>query len=352
MAPTSQCLSGARLPSGLLDLDPAPGSLYLTGVIPPGPRVAVVGTRHPSREAEAFAYEFSRRLADAGVVVVSGGAQGIDAAAHGGALSVASGAGTLVVAPCGWDHPFPSEHAQLFRRIVSEGGGYLSAHRTDVSARRHAFFLRNGILAAISLAVVLIEAPLRSGARNAAKWARRLQRPLWVVPHAPWMSRGAGCNADLKLGGKPCTSVKDVLDWVRSQPATLLATRAPGPSGDDFASFAALVQPSVPALEVAGPGQLELGLAATTGEHWPRGTISPQRLRNVLAAGPLHREELCRVLAVQAAELQRTLTELELEGWVETNPGGWVRASNPPQPGSRGLGSSADFALDEAGDGG
>src|SRR5690606_228303 len=134
-----------------------------------------------------------------GVVVVSGGALGIDTAAHRGALR--TGMGTLVVAPASYCCAYPEQNRQLFAAIVEAGGGYLTSHGPGTPARRHAFFARNGLLISLCITVVLVQAPFRSGARHAFVWARRLKRPLWDVPHAPWCGRSTACVADMRLGG-------------------------------------------------------------------------------------------------------------------------------------------------------
>ncbi len=184
--------------------------MYLRGELPRGPRVAIVGTRKPTREGALYAFELAARLAARGVAVVSGGAKGIDAMAHRGALAV--GGSTVVVAPGGFDRPFPPEHAGLFRNVVEQGGAYLSLAPSGTPASRGAFFERNACLVALSHALVVVEAPVRSGARNAAARARRLNRPLFVAPAAPYNALGLGCILELKLGARPLYSERDVLE--------------------------------------------------------------------------------------------------------------------------------------------
>src|SRR5690606_36714696 len=108
--------------------------LYLRGALPAGPSVAVVGTRTPTAEARDFAEALSAELASSGVFVLSGGAEGIDTAAHQGALN-AQGR-TVVVAPAGFDRPFPESNAALYRRVVECGGGYISLVSAGVAATR------------------------------------------------------------------------------------------------------------------------------------------------------------------------------------------------------------------------
>jgi DNA processing protein len=203
-------LRGAALPPRLSDLKRPPNKLYLRGELPRGPAVAIVGTRHPTQRGRQFARDLAAELAARGVAVLSGGATGIDTEAHAGALA-ADGC-TVVVAAAGFDRPFPSQNAELYRTIVEAGGAYLSLVGASVAARRFRFLVRNGVLAALAHVVIVVQAPLQSGARNAAAHARRLGRPLLVVPGAPWSEAGAGCAEELRLGARPLTSANQVLD--------------------------------------------------------------------------------------------------------------------------------------------
>lgn len=211
MQTPAQLLEGASLPPDVRDLAAPPARLFLHGNAPRGPRVAIVGTRFPSAAARAYGEELAYRLAAHGIAILSGGAKGIDAGAHEGALR--AGGVTLVVAASSFDRPYPAEHRALFEDIVAHGGGYLSRFAAGVEARRHQFLDRNALLAALCHALVVVEAPLRSGARNAANWARQLGRPCFVVPSPPWNERGRGCIAELQLGARPLGSCDELLRW-------------------------------------------------------------------------------------------------------------------------------------------
>lgn len=232
----ARVLEGAALPARLRQLPEPPERLFLHGLLPDGPRIAVVGTRQPSAEALAFAESLSGVLAARGVAIVSGGAKGIDAAAHRGALAV--GGATLVVGGSSLDIPFPAAHRGLYAEIIARGGGYLSRFDVGVPPRRHHFLDRNAILVALCDALVLVEAPLKSGARNATQWARSLHRPCFVVPSPPWNERGLGCIVELQLGARPLGSAQEVLDWLAETRPGLSPERRP-PSRDERASASA-----------------------------------------------------------------------------------------------------------------
>ncbi len=245
-----------RLPQRFADLSEPPGVAYLRGELPLGAAVAIVGTRAASDEALDFTRRLAGDLARAGVVVLSGGARGIDSAAHRGAL--AAGGRTVIVAPAGFMCPYPPENAALFRRVLARGGGYLSLVPDDEPATRGGFFARNACLAALADVLVVVEAPFRSGSRNAAAQARRLGRPVFAVPFAPWVGRGRGCVCELRLGAHICESSRDILEMLEDLGRRPLSVRRrrrprftpqrgggavdPFPAPTELAPFAALVR--------------------------------------------------------------------------------------------------------------
>jgi DNA processing protein len=186
-----------------------PDRLYVRGVLPRQPSVAVVGTRAATMQAMAFAREMAGTLADAGVAVWSGGALGIDGAAHEGALAV--GGATVVVMGTGFAETYPAAHRELFDRVLEEGGAWLSLFDHEQRGARWTFLARNELMACMVDAVVLVQAPLRSGARSTVAAARRMNKPVWVVPASPWDALGQGCVAELHLGGRVCDGPDRIL---------------------------------------------------------------------------------------------------------------------------------------------
>ncbi|MBN2195938.1 MAG: DNA-protecting protein DprA [Polyangiaceae bacterium] len=226
-------LAGGLRPPRLMDLGRPPPLLHLHGELPGGPAVAVVGTRWPTSEGAAYVREIAGELAAAGVAVLSGGARGIDAAAHRGALDV--GGVTVVVAPCGFERPYPPEHAVLYREVIASGGAYLSVAAPDGKADLPRFLQRNELIAALAHVVIVGEAPYRSGARHTARVARRLGRILFAIPGAPWNERALGALDELRRGARLLVRARDVLDLLAEQRlypislpgASLLVRRSP-----------------------------------------------------------------------------------------------------------------------------
>ena len=161
-------------------MSPPEPELRARGSWPPpeGPRVAIVGSRRPSPYGEAVAEQLALELAQAGVVVVSGLAMGIDAAAHRGALN--AGGVTVAVMGTGVDIVYPAAHSMLAEAIVAGGGALVSQFPDGTVPRRHNFPARNHTIAALSDVVIVVEAAEGSGALITAEAALQLHKELLV----------------------------------------------------------------------------------------------------------------------------------------------------------------------------
>jgi DNA processing protein len=195
----------AGYPSRLLALPDAPASLWVRGGVPADDvrAVSVVGARAASGAGCARARGIARALAEKGIVIISGGAFGIDAAAHEGALAAAV-APTFAVFGCGVDVTYPDRHRTLFARIAATGG-LLSEYALGTPPRAGQFPARNRIIAALGDATIVVEAAHRSGALITAALARSLGKPVLAVP-------GSSGTASLLQRGQawPVTSADDV----------------------------------------------------------------------------------------------------------------------------------------------
>jgi len=219
-------LCGARLRNAALTGLWAAGAL--DGLY--APCVAVVGTRAPSDDGRRRARRLAEELAGAGVCVVSGLALGIDGAAHEGAL--AAGAPTIAVLGGGHDHVFPPRHRELAARIAASGGAVVSPFAPEVVPQPWQFLARNGVIAALADAVVVVEAAARSGALNTAGHAADLGLPVLAFPGDVERPKAAGCNALIRDGA---TLVRDAADVLAELPslAPMVRTCRASPQADD-----------------------------------------------------------------------------------------------------------------------
>lgn len=216
-------------PRLLAHIHDPPEELWVRGTLTDAPAVAVVGSRACSRYGREVATRLAGDLAAAGTVIVSGLAYGIDAAAHRGALG--AGGRTVAVLPGGIDDPQPRRHRRLAERIAASGA-LVTEHPPRTEVGPWSFPRRNRIIAGLALAVVVVEAAKRSGARITADLATGYDREVLVVP-GPVTSRvSAGCHALLRDGAHPCTGAADVLELIPVEIAEALRARL-ATTGDD-----------------------------------------------------------------------------------------------------------------------
>ena len=281
---TSAC---SDYPARLRDLCDAPNEIRVVGELPDLHRaVSVVGTRRADEEALDFAYRLAREAALNGIVIVSGGAIGVDRAAHEGAID--GGGRTVVVLPTGFDAPYPPANHDLFARAV-EAGCLLTEADDGADARPGRFLKRNRLIAALGRSTVVVQAPARSGALSTARFAKRLGRPVFAVPASPWDPRGSGNLRLLSGGARICAGPGDVLSET--------ALRGGGRAAES-------------------PGQNE------NTHDFSDLTHREQTLLQSLGGRARHPEDLCQRTGIPAFEVQQSILRLLVRGLVEERPGG------------------------------
>jgi len=195
-------------PLGLFDLE-SPPVLYVLGETSTAPAVAVVGTRRSTRYGTSLAQAFGRTLADSGWTTVSGLARGIDVAAHRGTLK--SGGEAVAVLGSGIDVIYPAEHAGMYHEILSGNGAVMSEYPPGTPPDRWRFPARNRLIAAISSAVVVVEAGQKGGALITARLAAELGRPVFAVPGDIDRPSSTGCNLLIRDGAFPVLWAEDLM---------------------------------------------------------------------------------------------------------------------------------------------
>jgi DNA processing protein len=278
-------------------VQPRPGAIFLRGAALRRPAAAVVGSRQTDAYGLDLARAFGVELAAAGTSVISGGALGVDGAAHAGALAVEGTASTVAVLGCGLDVCYPSQHRALLDEVASRGT-LLSEYPPGTEALPFHFPRRNRLIAALSDAVVVVRAAARSGSLVTAREAAKLGVPLLAVPGPAGDPLSKGTNQLLRHGALLCEGTADILAAVRagrSAPATLAAQlnlpEMPVPPREPARS-------PVPAMEGADG-----------------------RLLDVLGAVPTSADALGRAAALSASQASAALTRLELLGLAVREPG-------------------------------
>jgi DNA processing protein len=278
--------SSPEYPDKLEHLPDPPARLWVAGVgldrLPPA--VAIVGTRTPTPYGREIAHALAAEFAMAGICVVSGLARGIDSDAHLGALSRGA---TIAVLPGGIDVCYPSSNRELYARIPA-GGALVAEHEPGTGTHKHRFTHRNRLIAALSLATVVVQAGERSGALSTARHALAIGRDVFAVPGDIRADVSAGPHELLRDGAAPCTCAGDVIARIAVELERENAVRDLGGLPDELPDDQRAV------LDLLGKQTMSAG------------TIGA-------AAG------------FDGAALARALTWLELEGWIARGPGGTVR---------------------------
>jgi DNA processing protein len=289
-APLTVALGDPRYPPLLAAIHQPPAALDVLGDVSllRAPAVALVGSRRASREGLLFAERLAADLAARGLVVVSGLAFGIDAAAHRGALATGR---TVAVLASGVDVP-PGLNRDLYERVAEEGA-LVSEFPRGLPPRKHHFLQRNRIISGLALGTVVVEAAERSGALITARHAREQDREVFAVPGSPLRETSAGANALLKDGAALVRDWRDVAHELASQLEALPAF-ATGVAEND-----------------GGP----------PGRVWaPRGRDRRGLLAH-LGTAPVHVDDLQAAAGGDASSILAELSQLEILGVVRQLPG-------------------------------
>lgn len=304
LVPAGRCLLGWHDPDypALLRRAPAPPALlFVAG--DPGllwhPQVAVVGSRGPSAAGLARARQFARAFAGAGWVVTSGLAEGIDTAAHEGALATGR---TIAVVGTGLDCAYPARNAALMARIASEGA-VVGEHPPGTAAIASHFPSRNRIIAGLSLGTLVVEAALRSGALISARLAAEAGREVFALPGSPDNPTARGCHRLIREGAGLVES-----------PAEVLA--ALGPVASELADA---LRGRLRAAQEEAAGQSAPGQPPASEDH--------NRLWCALGHDPTGMDSLAERTGLTVAALSSMLLIMELEGRVVADNGRYCRRS-------------------------
>ena len=272
-------IADRQYPDLLRTLPDAPTVLYGRGILTTDDRLALsmVGTRKATAYGREAATDFARQLAGNGITIVSGLAQGIDSAAHRGALD--GGGRTIAVLGCGIDVMYPRDNRELALEIV-QNGAIITEFPIGTKPIAHNFPQRNRIIAGLSLGVLVVEAPQNSGALITAELALEYGREVFAVPGNIYNPMGKGTNLLIQDGAKMVIGVQDILDELNI------------------------------AYEHVQTRTVAEMLAPTT-------DVEVQLLEQV-GTDPIHVDDLARTCDLPVQIVTSTLTILELKGLVQS----------------------------------
>lgn len=253
-------------PEAIKKLSDAPKVLYYRGTLPTPEEicVAVVGTRRPSSYGQQATLQITGGLTDAGLVIVSGMAPGIDTFAH--KACVERGARTIAVLGTGLDEKsiYPQQNLELSRQIIKNGGCLISEFEPGTPGYPNNFRQRNRIISGLSLGVLVVEAKEKSGSLITARYAQEQHKKLFAVPGQIYTLNSKGPNKLIKEGATLVESAQDILDVLGIEVQKFATAQISAENPAEIAIFAALKEGSLYIDKIIEKTKLNAPIVATT----------------------------------------------------------------------------------------
>lgn len=280
-----------RYPQRLKEIDDAPLLLFVRGnsELLSKPQIAIVGSRNPTVTSAETASDFARHLANAGLVITSGLAIGIDTASHKGALLFGE---TVAVMGAGFRHIYPSSNRKLADEIIDKGA-LISEFVPSEEPKAKNFPRRNRIISGLSLGVLVVEAALKSGSLITARFAAEQGREVFAIPGSIHNPLARGCHYLIKQGAKLVETAEDIVEEFRP-----------------FLEFASVPSPNISQCKTSEMTEKQRQILAKIG-------FEATGVDTIIARSGL-----------TAAEVSSILLSLELESYVQTVPGGYTRSTS------------------------
>lgn len=308
-------------PKTLQAIDTAPPLIAVRGSckVLAKPAVAIVGSRNASASGLTFAERISRQLGEAGYVVVSGLARGIDTRAHRATLET----GTVAVLAGGHDRIYPSENEGLLHAIIEQGGAVISEMPFGWEPRGRDFPRRNRIVSGLSYGVVVVEAARRSGSLITARFALEQGREVFAVPGSPLDPRAEGTNDLIRDGATLCAGIEHITSVL--EPLVASGPRLDGSVEETHHAGIEELWDELDLPEIgrapSGPVAPEDGFYEEGGEEAPAAEVS---IVDLLGPSPVSIDDLARQSGLSIRLVQTALLELEIAGRLERHGGNAV----------------------------
>lgn len=321
----------AGYPLPLQAIDSAPPLIAVLGrpEVLLRPCVALVGSRNASAAGQKFTARLARDLGEAGFVIVSGLARGIDTAAHEASVS----SGTVAVLAGGLDEVYPPQNIPLLQRLLEEGAA-ITEMPLGWAPRGRDFPRRNRLVSGLSLGTVVVEAARKSGSLITARFANEQGRQVFAVPGSPLDPRAEGGNHLIREGATLCAEASHVIEALEPllprgpdfhAPPAMMREGAGEPGGQPLWDELDLpgISPA-PAAALPEPASWpETPIPGLTGEETRQAVI------RLLGAAPISIDDLVRASGRPARDVSRILFELELDGTIQRHPGGALSRIGP-----------------------
>lgn len=244
--------------------------------------VAIIGSRVCTPEGAKIAEDFAKELSKNGICIVSGMAQGIDTAAHVGALK--TGGKTIAVLGGGFNHIFPKENEKLFESIIENGGAVVCEYNENTKPEARRFVQRNRIVSGLSIGVLIVEAKHRSGTSITASFAKSQGKVIFCIPHSLNQKEGIGTNRQIKNGAKLVTSPEEIIKELNIKVGERVTCK-----------------------------EKQIEIIDISEEYKP--------VYKYIGNTPINIDEICKKTKLEISKVNYILTMLELEGYIEQLPG-------------------------------
>lgn len=272
--------------------------------------ISIVGTRSSTKSGLDIAANFAYDLAKNGCIIVSGGAMGIDSAAHKGAIQ--AGGKTISVLGCGINYPYLPSLASM-RNTISKTGALVSEYPPDVPPQKWTFPVRNRIISGLSNGVLIVEAGVKSGSLITAEHAIDQNRDVFAVPGSIQSPTSNGTNKLIKDGAKPVTCVEDILDEYNHVLGYNISKNNNNTNNQEILNKLPLTS-TIQSKELKNGGSHSKKLPDGISED-------AKRVYNMLSKEPKHIDEIAIKCSIKPNVVLQALTELELAGVVDSLSG-------------------------------
>ncbi|PYF80445.1 DNA processing protein [Marinomonas alcarazii] len=307
-------------PKALKEISVAPAFLYVEGN-PDGlafPKIGIVGARKCSRYGRDATFQFAEQLSARGICVVSGGAMGIDTAAHQGAL-YSKTTPTIAVMGTGLFHRYPHHNREMFEEILEQDGALISEYPLSTSPRPHLFPPRNRIISGLSMGVLVSEASVKSGSLISASYAIQQNREVFALPGRLTDPKSEGCHQLLRQGATLVRHVDDIFTECSALSSVPLLKSSASASKDNTRSQSTNRHQASDSSPILVSNQLR-ALPESTSEN-AKAVIAMMEQE----AQPMDFDALIRQSKMAAGLMMQVLMELELYGCVENREGLYCR---------------------------
>ena len=308
-------------PKQLLKIKKHPQKLYVAGnlKILNNKCIAIVGTRDSTEYGKYYAKEFAKEISRLGITVVSGLAIGIDSVCHQSSMSELGK--TIAVIGSGLNNIYPEENIELAKQIIENGGAIISEYPPNVEADVSKFPIRNRIIAGLSKGVLVIEAKFRSGSSNTATHAFMQDKKVFCIPGRLGEKTGVGTNNLIKKGAYLVTNVNEILKELQED---LYSTNKIERFKENFTKYIDCKTKNFNDKRVKET-KVNCKQEASVKEKRENIDAKYQPIYNLLEKKPMDKNEISRILDINISDLNTKLTMMEIEGYIESMPGNYIK---------------------------